>query len=490
MIRHFFLDKTNSIFEGSQQNVGLNPVLHISYGTGGIARGLIHFDVEQIKCLIEDKTFANLDSLKFTLKMTNCFSIDGVPYEKNIVRGLESNARRAASFDLMLFRLPCEFDEGRGFDFISDFWVSNNKSFSTEGSNWFFAKNGIPWEASVNIEKINSIKRKGVIDNLNGGIYPIETLEAEYEKFCNGEKSLIIGTQHFDFGNENLAIDITDYIFEAIETGNNYGMCLAFVPHFEQMDTKIQQYVGFITDHTNTFFHPYVEANYSEYIMDDRESFTIGRDNNLYLYVFDDEIPTNLDEMPSCSIDGVEGDVKQVTKGVYCAHFDASKCNMEEGVMLYDNWSQIALNGNSEDDVELEFSTRPKSHKLKIGSDSHMKNMTVPSLYGINDDEKLSQNETREVTVDFRKKYTTNRKELISNADYRLYIKDGNRQYDVLPWQPIEKGFLNNFFVIYTEDLIPNEYYIDIRVSYGREMKYFERVLKFTVVSNITERYQ
>ena len=163
---------------------------------------------------------------------------------------------------------------------------------------------------------------------------------------------------------------------------------------------------------------------------------------------------------------------------------------MEEGIILSDKWSKIALNGVSEGDIELEFSTRPKSHKIKIGSDSYMKNMTVPSLYGINDDEKIQIGDIREVTVDFRKKYTTDIKELISSADYRLYVKDGNRQYDVLPWQPVEKGFLNNFFVIYTQDLVPNEYYIDIRVSSGRELKYFNNVLKFTIVSNVTERYQ
>ena len=122
MIRHFFLDKTNSIFEGSTQNVGLNPVLHIAYGVGRV-RGLIHFDIEQIKCLVDDKTFANLDKLSFNLKMTNYFSIDSFPYEKNIVRGLTATAHRAASFDLMLFKLPCEWDEGRGFDYISDFYL-------------------------------------------------------------------------------------------------------------------------------------------------------------------------------------------------------------------------------------------------------------------------------------------------------------------------------------------------------------------------------
>ena len=47
MIRHFFLDKTNSIISKSEQNLGLNPILNVSYGDG-VTRSLIHFDVEKI----------------------------------------------------------------------------------------------------------------------------------------------------------------------------------------------------------------------------------------------------------------------------------------------------------------------------------------------------------------------------------------------------------------------------------------------------------
>ena len=95
MIRHFFLDKTNSIINKSEQNLGLNPILHVSYG-GTLMRSLIHFDIENIKQLIDDKTFANVDKLRFTLKMTNCFSVDNSPYEKSLIRGLSETTTRAA----------------------------------------------------------------------------------------------------------------------------------------------------------------------------------------------------------------------------------------------------------------------------------------------------------------------------------------------------------------------------------------------------------
>ena len=79
MIRHFFLDKTNTILENSLQNLGLNPILSVGYGKF-LMRGLLHFDISEIKKLVNDKTFANQNKLTFILKMTNCFSVDTVPY--------------------------------------------------------------------------------------------------------------------------------------------------------------------------------------------------------------------------------------------------------------------------------------------------------------------------------------------------------------------------------------------------------------------------
>lgn len=482
MIRHFFLDKTNSIISKSEQNLGLNPILHVSYGDG-VTRSLIHFDIEPIKCLIEDKTFANTEKLTFTLKMTNCFSVDGFPYDKQLIRALDKSAKRAASFDLMLYKLPCHFDMGRGFDYISDMWVHDNQSFTKEGSNWFCCKTGILWDGTL---------KPKYLKNVEGGIYNKEYIDKQYQNYLDGKDSIIVGTQHFDFGNENLSIDITDYVISLLDKRNddNYGLCLSFTPRYEDIESDFIQYVGFFGEHTNTFFHPYVEVKYDEYIYDDRESFTIGRDNRLYLYVSDDGTPINLDNIPSCTISGKEIEVKQSTKGVYYAQIKASDSHMDEGTIGYDMWSKIAFNGEENDDIEMEFEVHPKARKFSIGSSSEIRKDLVPSFYGINDDETITIGEVREISVEMRQKYSTDKKELINTADYRLYVKDGNREVDVLPYQPIEKAFLNNFFVLYTEDLIPNQYFIDIRIQIGRETKYYREALRFKVVSNVTERYQ
>jgi len=550
MIRHFFLDKTNTIIENSLQNLGLNPILSVGYGQF-LMRGLLHFDINEIKDLINNKTFANTDKLSFTLKMTNCFSVDTVPYEKPIHIAPDFKFDRATSFDLMLFKLPMDFDMGRGFDYKNDFYIQDKLAYAEDGSNWYFAKKFVPWKyerdkfdldnmpLNINRKKYYDRKRSDEISEeifkiasaysdtgdwekaqndlieltesyslneeaLHGGIYSNEFLMEEYEKYLNGEDSIIIGTQHFDFGNENLSIDITKYVMDELKDEiddtledyekkciDNFGLGLAFVPETEKIGSQLNEYyVGFFTDNTNTFFHPYVEANYNEYIMDDRESFTLGKENKLYLYVFDDGIPTNLDKNPICTINDEDVEVKQSTKGVYYASVSTSGNEMEKGAIYYDKWSEIVLNGVSNEDVELEFSTKPLSNKLKISENSYSKNLLVPSLYGINDNERLKRGQEREITVDFREKYSTDKRMLVSNAEYRIYVYDGARQLEVVPYTKIEKCFLNNFFKIYTQDFIPNKYHIDIKVNDGREIRFFENVLSFEIISDVTERYE
>ena len=148
------------------------------------------------------------------------------------------------------------------------------------------------------------------------------------------------------------------------------------------------------------------------------------------------------------------------------------------------------LNGEPISEVEQEFVVNEASNFLSVGSKSAAPDRTVPQISGIDDAEELERGEVREIVVDFRKEYTTNRKQLLDRAEWRLYVKDANREIDVIDYQPVERAFLNNFFIINTEDLIPNDYFVDIKVKNGRETRYYKKVLRFRVVSNVTNRYQ
>ena len=137
----------------------------------------------------------------------------------------------------------------------------------------------------------------------------------------------------------------------------------------------------------------------------------------------------------------------------------------------------------------MEFVVLPMDKKIKIGKISNEIDFE-PQLSGINDNEKIKTGEIREINVDFIEKYSYGKKIIPSNTEFRLYVKENNREIDVFNYHPIERRYDEHMFIIDSNGLIPNEYYIDIRTKYGRNVKYFDNVLRFTVVSNVTNFYK
>lgn len=465
MVRHFFFDKINTIVRGSMVNRGLNPVAELNYGAN-VTRFISHFNVSQISDLFVNKECCDWNKTKITINMTNCTSINGIPYEKTLAFGNGSKTR-TSSFSIIAFALPQEFDEGRGFEVENETVARGTKSYSEEGSNWFCSKSGVKWPEN--------------------GVYTNDTLSIEYSKYLSGETSIVIGEQHFDFGDEMLCIDITDYIKDIIVSNKPfYGIGFAFMPSLERMETSEQQYVGFFGDHTNTFFHPYVELVYNDAIRDDRNNFCLGRINRLYFYSSFEGEMKNLDEIPVCKIDDNEYPVKQSGKGVYYAEVSLS---CEPNTIQYDVWSNIKIDGINLGDVELEFAVNPKERVMSMGLKPHSGLSVVPTLYGIYEDENVSCDETRLINVKYRKKFTTTEDMQGVDAQFRLYSKDGNKEIDVLPYNDINRGFLENNFTIFGGDLIPGRYFVDVKTFEKNGVHYHKNILQFNIISNVTKRY-
>jgi hypothetical protein len=497
---HTFLDKCCTILKGSHANMGLNPVGELNMGLK-TTRALIHFNTDHIKELIDNKTIADTSKVKHVLKLTNCSSVN-INDNQKVYAGVSSSEGkiRASSVDVILFVVPKDWDEGKGFDYEDTFWFSGRRYVSTRGCNWFNGETNKPWYD------------EGSEDESLGygpGVYNDKFLYNEYKKYLNGEGSaVIIGSQHFDYGAENFEFDITDYVNKILAgEAQNHGLGLAFSPDYEQYDymndrvhtpgdsfkacevngVVPQYYIGFFTNHTNLFFEPYLETDYSVYINDDRQKFFKGKENKLYLYCNAGSELTNLDELPTCTIEGVEYPVSQATKGVYYATVRLN--DVEEDTILTDVWSNIKLNGETLEDVEMEFTVLKRNTFFTIGNTIGERYDLVPQLSGINDAEKIRIGDVRRVDVDFRIPYTTNQKAIFDSAEYRIYVKDANRQVDVYDYQPIESAFLQNYFVIDSTEMVPGEYFVDMRVKTGLNVKYYREITRFTIVSNVTEYF-
>lgn len=484
MIEKTYLSKCCSIIKDSDLNTGINPVGEIIYGHR-ITRMLVYFDLEKLCCKINDKVYPDISKFKHTLKMTNCGSIDFSNLHSRLFSEIDDTIKvRTSSFDLIFFLIPKEWDSGKGFDYSLSYFNQGyyrpncgyeysdaRKLISTDGANWYNAKTKDAWNEE--------------------GVYSNTTLSKEYDKFSEGQPSIVIGRQHFDIGNEDIEFDVTDVVTKFLNgTLKNYGIGIAYSPMLEISESKVENYVGFFTQHTNTFFEPYLESVYDECVEDDRANFILGKNNRLYLYANINGNLTNLDEIPTCYVNDTQYEVKQATKGIYYIDINISAHDYKPNTMLYDIWGNIKYDGVEYDDVELEFVTKSNTSWLNIGSVVERTETFIPTAFGIKENEDIvRKGELRKVNVLARVPYTNQKAQLIDEMYYRLYVMDGNREITVIPFTKINRSVTENYFMLDCEQLIPQKYFLDIRIKYNGEIRNYKNILSFNIVSQLGNLY-
>lgn len=322
------------------------------------------------------------------------------------------------------------------------------------------------------------------------GVFSSDILDVELEKYLVGDDSYVIATQHFNVGCEDIDVDITKYVNDILMGKyENHGIGIAYAPQLEGIETDMENYTGFFTNHTHTFFEPYVETIYEDNIRDDRQKFILDRTNRLYLYSNINGNLENLDKMPVCTIDGKTYPVKMASKGIYYAEVKLSSKDYEYPTVVYDEWSNLVYQGDVLDDVELNFTTNSNKSFFQIGTNLPQQNDFVVSLYGINDNEHIKKGDKRKVNVQIKKNYQKNSYINISGLEARIFIKDGTKEVEVMPYLPLEMTFNENYFIVDTNNFISNHYYVDVKVSYGMEDKVQHEVLHFVITEDENNKY-
>jgi hypothetical protein len=484
-INNSYFNKNNTIISNSFTNTGRNPVCEIFYGSlpttqypNGFSRFIFNLDLDLLKSKIFDGTISTgcTDTLSHVLKLTNTSTFD-----KELLNTRTSQSRlRATSFDLILFRIPYideeqtqpqVWDEGVGYDFADlkyeiDY---NDKNFSNRPSNWYQTTTIGVWT------------QPGIYSNTNTGVVDYSGLT-------------IVGTQHFQFGDENLSIDMTDEI-DAVLNGtlqNISGWGIAFKPQVENLTGLTDAYeVAFFTRHTQTFYEPYLLTTYNDLIEDDRNNFTLGKVNKLYLYLYENGNPFNLDELPVVDIADASGEVITGlsgittclrTKGVYEVILPPL-IGFKTPCTFTDTWSNLILNGFSLPNVLNEFTVYPIKNSISIGTNSQDPKIYGFDYYGIKQDEKIYNTDIRKVGVIIKQAYTTQKLLQKVDAYYRVYVREGQTEVEVQDWTKINRTPNEYYFIFDTRDKIPNEYYIDIKVQSSGEINTYKRQIKFQIVN-------
>jgi len=465
MVLHTYFDKSNTIVSNQNVNTGLNPVTEIFYG-GAIgeqqySRYIFHFDASRLQSLYNNGTYTDLTKLTHTLRMTNTNTFD-----TDLLNGTYAGKDKASSFDLIVFKINQNWDNGVGYDFDVPAVILGNPAYSNGASNWIEAQTGVVWQGGP-------------------GIYSGST------------SGVTIATQHFDKGNENLNIDITDYVNGLITGVTNYGLGIAFTRGFELLNTIALQYVGFFTNNTQTFYEPYVETVYDNHITDDRNNFFLDKPSKLYLYVNLAGNPTNLDTKPSVMVHDNNGlllsaytpsQVNHVTLGVYSIDIIVPSNGDNVEVMYNDTWSGISINGVTRPNLTLDFVTKDSMGYYNIGVNDMLPRKTAVSISGIKNKEKIKRGDIRKVLVSARIPYTVEQTQNISGMKYRVYVLEGTAEYTFIDFQPIEMANNYYYFLIDTASFIPNNYFIDVLVESNQEVTTLKNVVEFEIVNQVELR--
>tara|TARA_R110002020_G_scaffold406615_1_gene616759 strand:- start:644 stop:2716 length:2073 start_codon:yes stop_codon:yes gene_type:complete len=426
----------------------------------------------------ETRTFLN--NVGHTLRMTNTSNFDDTLINQNV---LLNDTRRATSFTLMLYKTPGTFvfanniistgstvlwDEGVGYDYLIPTVTLEpdyNSTQSKRPSNW------------NNANTLDSWPVNGTYNNMVATDYTV------------------LATQHFPLGNENIAFSSNTLNAEinnqlvSPQTGITYG--IAYLPSFELLTGLTEAYsVGFFTRHTQTFYEPYLETTFNDTINDDRGNFNIGCKNRLFLYVYDcDGNPICLDDLPvanifDCTGQGV-GSITgtALTCGAYYVDYTVSTLPQIPPVEYRDMWTNIFVDGIAQPNVTNYFIIQGTGPT--IGTTALEPVVYGYSVSGLKENEKIIAGDIRKVFISARVPYTSNQKALVDNIKYRLYVLQGTTQVEVIGWTSVNRTFTNNYFLLDTGWMIPNEYYVDIKATSNQQVDTYSKAIKFQIVNQL-----
>ena len=448
-----YFEKNNTILKNSQVNTAKNPTTEIFYGSG-FSKFIFKVDFTELENKVNSGEYVITTGTTHTLHLTN--TIFGDETFLGAKRG--TGRQRTNSFDLILFQVPEFWDEGLGFDYEDgayDFTTGNN-TFDERPSNWF------------NRTTLNSWSVEGVYSTT----------------------PTILETIHFDNGNEDINIDITNYVNGVLSGNTNHGLGLAFSVIYQDLEAEVDQSVAFFTKYTQTFFEPYVESFFDDRIEDNRSNFIEKVNQNLYLYITKGTNFYDLDSNPTVDIldsNGVEIvgltglTTTKIRKGVYKVTFGLDGVICDGKRFFFDKWKNLTIDGVSINNVNQRFIPKPYTSLYSIGDNPRELDRYAIQFFGVKQNEKIIRGEKRKIVITF-KSINESKPILFDEVFYRIYIKEGKTNVIVHDWTQLDVTNENSF-TLDTSIYIPREYFLEIKGKTHSEEIFYENEIKFEIVS-------
>jgi hypothetical protein len=488
VFRSYFL-KNDTLIKSNLTNNSQNPVTEIAYGnnTKEISRFIFDVDLTGLRSRIADGTINPARITAHTLHMTNT-----IRYAPQYIgrKNYSLNTERASSFTLDFFNVNQDWEEGNGYTITfsnkQDLFTGLPLPENAEGAaNWTARTSASGWTVA------------GAY--IPSGLTGITGITGT---------SQIIGTQDFEVGNENIELDVTDYINQKLfgtgytgttaYTGNSYGIGIKFSEDIEAIEIPYRETVCFHAKHTNTFYEPFIETIIDDEIIDDRNYFYLDKDNDLYLYVIIGNFPQNITvnkvdiyDWENNLITGLTGSsIVNVAKGIYKITLNIPQQTYPgelgkypDAVLFRDIWS-LTVNGRStEFEGEFYLISQKKYYTFNLSNQIDLRNYFF-YFWGINEKENVRAGGIRKVRLTIKELYPNQSNFLPLDIEYRLFTTVGAKyEIDIIPFTSVNRTSNGYEFDLDTSWLIPQDYYLQIRLKNGT---YYEnkQTLSFTIVND------
>lgn len=455
LIRNY-VDNQATLIKNNNSNNSKNPVFEIVRGNSLYSRYIFSVDLVPLRNkLINEYGITSGNVSTQVIKFYNSINLRNDLIGKQNVDGFF----RDNNFELQLFKIDENFTNGTSYNYNYSLNLTPN---NIEVPNWYYK------------DKVNTW--------IESGIYTGNTVPN------------ILATQFLTQGNENLEFDITNTLINVLynSTATTLNLGISYTADYENSitgNTESNYIVSFFSKYTQTFFEPCIETTTNDIIIDDRIKFYLDEPNKLYLYP----------NKPITGIDKVEifdynddviltlsgNSITKLNNNVYYINLVISSTDYPDMVNFTDKWYYKDINNKSKI-YSQEFTLLTDENFLNNEEESYLNSKFYFSTFGINNNETISQSEKkRRVQVITKRLFNSIIEDNIpvDHLQYRIYILQGSTQIEIIPFTNINKTFINNYFDIDIESLIPQTYYIEIKLDYNGITLSDTKSIKFKIAS-------
>lgn len=451
-----YINNQATLISSNYTNNSKNPVLEIVRSKDQHSRYIFSFDLTRLREKINQIGYISGSVETHTVNFYNC-----IRYREELIGATTVDGYyRDNNVDIQLFTFDETFAKGIGYDYN----YTTGTTFVTSDvsqyvPNWYYR------------DKVNQWSENGVY---------------------SGTSSNVLATYSILEGNENISFDVTNKIQDVLfnTTANTVNFGISYTSQFEQTLSGDSKYISsFFSKTTNSFYEPFLQTKVNDIITDNRESFYLDETNQLYLYLSKEVDSVNsvtiLDYEDQLYITLTGNSITKVNNKIYKIDVTILSDEYPDLVNFEDMWN-VTVNGVTKDIIQ-QFTLLTDS--LSLQQENAYENSDYYfTVSGILQGEKISQsNKSRTLQVKTKILYNSSieNETPIDFIDYRLFVLEGNNEVEIFPFTNVNKTYYNNYFTIDIESLVPQVYYIDLRLNRNGIILPYTKKISFEVLSEI-----